>query len=76
MKDQLDAIIDNYELEELVAVQWNVKLAAEFTDAKHTFCRQEMFHDGNRWVSHVPVKCVGWHCPRCGAPTNVMGHHG
>lgn len=73
--EELDAIFDNYELQEVVAVAWNPKLAAEFPDAKHTFCRQEMFHDGNQWVSYVPVKCGGWHCPKCGAPTNVMGHH-
>jgi hypothetical protein len=66
---------DNYWLQELVAVEWNPKLAYQFPNADHTNCRQELFHDGNQWVSYNPVKCRGWHCPFCGEPTNIYGHH-
>jgi len=65
----------DYWLQELVAVEWNPKLAYQFPNADHHGCRQEMFHDGNQWVSYNPVKCVGWHCPFCGEPTNIYGHH-
>lgn len=67
--------LENYRFEELLAVQWNPELAAQFPNADHWQCRQEMMHDGEKWVPYSPVRCIGWHCPRCGEPTNLMGHH-
>lgn len=67
--------LDRYELGEVVAVQWNPALAAEFPDAKHTHCRQAMWHDSDSWRPYNPPRCVGYHCPKCGAPVNSYGHH-
>lgn len=68
---------DRYELGDVVAVEWNTFLRAQFPHADHTRCRQEMFadHDTGRWVPFHPPRCVDWHCPRCGKPCNGFGHH-
>ena len=62
---------------ELVAVQWNPDMAQRFPNADHTGCRQLMrrLPDGRTWVPCDPPQCHGWHCNRCGAPTNSYGHH-
>lgn len=68
--------LDNYTLGELLAVQWNPELAKQFPNADHRACRQEMRWDESKgWQSYNPVRCIGWHCHRCGEPTNMMGHH-
>jgi hypothetical protein len=28
----------------------------------------------NPYCSRIDGVCVGWHCPRCGAPTSSQGH--
>jgi hypothetical protein len=67
--------MENYKLGDVIAVQWNPELAELFPNADHTGCRQEMRHDGTSWFPYNPVRCFGWHCNRCGKPTNIMGHH-
>lgn len=67
--------LNDYELHDLLAVQWNELLAARFPNASHQMCRQEMRWDGEQYVSYSPVRCIGWHCHKCGEPTNMMGHH-
>lgn len=64
-----------WQLRELVAVQWNPEMAQRFPNVEHTFCRQEFAQQGGRWVPMDPPRCMGWHCNRCGAPTNAWGHH-
>lgn len=61
--------LDRYEIAELVAVMWNDDMAARFPNAQHHFCRQMPGEPGG------PVRCFGWHCNRCGQPTNSFGHH-
>ena len=60
-----------------IAVQWNDALAELFPWADHRNCRQRMWVDEQtqRWQPYDPPRCVDYHCPRCGASTNVMGHH-
>jgi hypothetical protein len=53
---------------ELLAVTWNDEMDQRFPDASHDGCRMDC-RDPDR-----PV-CAGWHCNRCGAPTNAWGHH-
>ena len=60
---------DRYEIAELVAVMWNDDMAARFPNVQHHFCRQMPDGPGG------PVRCAGWHCNRCGHPTNMFGHH-
>lgn len=69
--------MDNYELREIVAVQWNPVLAEQFPNAEHRNCRQAMRanHDTNMWEPYDPPRCVDYHCHKCGNPCNVMGHH-
>ena len=69
--------LDRYELQALIAVQWNPALAAQFPDTGHTGCRQEMWanHATGTWMPFVPPRCVDWHCPECGRPCNLMGSH-
>lgn len=67
--------LDRYQLGELLAVGWSADMAARFPHADHRGCRQEMQHDGTSWVPYSPARCAGWHCNRCGAPTNSFGHH-
>jgi hypothetical protein len=67
--------LDRYQLGEVLAVAWNPEMAARFPRADHTGCRQEAYLDGNQWKPYNPVRCSGWHCNRCGAPTNSYGHH-
>lgn len=66
---------DRYELGDVVAVQWNRDLATLFPRAPHHGCRQMMRADGDRWVPFDPPRCADYHCPRCGAPCNMMGAH-
>jgi hypothetical protein len=81
-----DNLAGRYQITELVAVAWNDDMAARFPNADHHGCRQEMqpgpliqhrpFEKPYRnWVPFNPPQCHGWHCNRCGAPTNSMGHH-
>ena len=68
--------LDDYELADVVAVEWNDELAARFPDADHTGCRTRYrITEAGKWVPVEPIACVGWHCPNCGQPTNLMGHH-
>ncbi|AMS02077.1 hypothetical protein BJD70_gp59 [Mycobacterium phage Panchino] len=67
--------LDRYQLGELLTVGWNDEMAARFPNADHATCRQEMRHDGTAWVPYDPPRCLGWHCNRCGAPTNSYGRH-
>ena len=67
--------LERYELGYIVAVSWTAEMAQRFPNADHAGCRQEMWHDGEQWRSFNPVRCGGWHCNRCGAPTNMFGHH-
>ncbi len=67
--------LDRYTLGELMAVTWNAEMAQRFPNADHRGCRQEGYLDGNEWKPYNPVRCAGWHCNRCGAPTNGFGHH-
>ena len=64
-----------WEVGELLAVSWSDEMAQRFPNADHTGCRQECWHDGTQWQPHGPPRCHGWHCNRCGAPTNSYGHH-
>lgn len=66
--------LDRYQLGYVVAVSWNDEMAARFPNADHYGCRQEMWHDGERWQRHDPVRCHGYHCNRCGAATGSFGH--
>ena len=65
----MSGIEDRWELAELVAVMWSADMAARFPNASHVFCRAVHNHQGEF------VKCYGWHCNRCGVPTNMYGHH-
>ena len=69
--------IPGYQLGELLAVEWNDEMAQRFPDVDHTMCRQELWNqnDGLGWRPFDPPHCRGWHCNRCGAPTNSYGHH-
>lgn len=67
--------LDRYQLGEILCIGWNPEMAARFPKADHTGCRQEMRQVGGRWIPFNPVRCVGYHCNRCGAPTNSFGHH-
>lgn len=69
--------LDRYELGEILCTQWSSEMAARFPNADHRGCRQMMRadHDLDRWVPFDPPRCVGYHCNRCGAPTNSFGHH-
>lgn len=63
-----------YLLGDPVAVEWNGELAQRFPDADHHGCRQEMWHDGQHWRRHTPIRCHGYHCPRCGQACGSNGH--
>ena len=65
----------HYELGELLAVEWNDDMAERFPNADHDTCRQEVIWDDGNWRPYDPPRCHGWHCNRCGAPTNSYGHH-
>lgn len=68
--------LDDYQLADLVAVQWCPELAAQFPDADHAGCRvRHVINANGTWQPAEPVDCQGWHCPNCGAATNLMGHH-
>lgn len=60
---------NRWQLGELVAVMWNDEMAARFPSADHTLCRVEVDSLGR------VLRCMGWHCNRCGAPTNYQGGH-
>lgn len=68
--------LDRYRLGELLAVQWNDEMAQRFPNADHHGCRQLMqLTEDKGWQPHSPVMCSGYHCNRCGVPTNMFGHH-
>ncbi|SID33758.1 Uncharacterised protein [Mycobacteroides abscessus subsp. abscessus] len=66
------ADLSNGAVYELAATLWNDELAQRFPHADHTACLSlHSVEDGvARWV-----KCVDWHCNRCGSPTNTFGGH-
>lgn len=68
---------DDYELQEIIAVQWNNQLAQRFPNTSHHDCRQSMIfnHIKDKWEPFNPPLCHDWHCQLCGKPCNVMGHH-
>lgn len=70
-----EPILGKYQIAELLAVTWNDDMAARFPNANHTMCRQEMDVRVDGCHPFDPPHCVGWHCNRCGAPTNAWGHH-
>lgn len=58
-----------YQPVELLAVMWDADMAARFPDADHSECRCIVdIHSG------AMLRCIGWHCNRCGAPTPSHGH--
>lgn len=68
--------LDNYKFIEMVAVQWNPDMAARFPNAEHDGCRQMLqIADDGTHEAFDPPRCVGYHCNRCGAPTNMYGYH-
>ena len=67
--------LDRYQLGEILCSQWNDEMAQRFPKADHHGCRQEMRQVNDRWQPHHPARCRGYHCNRCGAPTNSYGHH-
>ena len=68
--------LDRYQFTELLCVQWNPEMAARFPHASHAGCRQLMqWTEASGWQPHDPPMCSGYHCNRCGAPTNMFGHH-
>lgn len=69
--------LDRYRLGEVLCVQWNPEMADRFPNADHRSCRQEMQANlaTNRWEPFDPPRCMGYHCNRCGQPTNTFGHH-
>lgn len=72
-----DLIGGKWKLTELLAVQWNPEMAQRFPNAEHAGCRQEMRPTDSPagFEPYDPVRCVGWHCDRCGQATNSYGHH-
>jgi hypothetical protein len=69
--------LDRFILGDVVAVGWNPELAAKFPDADHWGCTQLMRQadSGIGWMPFDPPQCRGYHCPKCGVATNMMGHH-
>ena len=63
-----------YQIGDAVAVEWNPEMAQRFPDADHHGCRQLFHLEGEHWAPHDPPRCVGWHCPNCGAATGSFGH--
>lgn len=62
-------------LGEPVAVQWDPALAQRFPDADHTGCRQAYHLSAeSNWRPYDPPRCLGYHCPHCGAPVGYTGH--
>lgn len=60
---------NGYQPVELVAVMWNADMAARLPHIDHSECRCVVdIHSGEL------LRCVGWHCNRCGAPTPSNGH--
>lgn len=70
-----DILGRKWQLRELLAVSWDADMAARFPDADHTGCLQLLYHEDGEWRPYDPPICKGWHCNRCGAPTNSYGHH-
>lgn len=73
--DDYPLLAGQYQLGDMVAVQWNPDLADRFPDADHRGCRQSMREVNGLLKPFYPALCHGYHCPRCGAPTNMYGHH-
>ncbi|MGV7669123.1 hypothetical protein PJN91_17270 [Mycobacterium kansasii] len=59
-----DIIGGRYQITELLAVAWNPEMTQRFPNADHSECRLDS-----------AGRCTGWHCNRCGKPTNSYGHH-
>lgn len=70
-----EPILGRYQPIELVAVGWSPEMAARFPNADHNGCRQEGRLGDDGWEPFDPPRCQGWHCNRCGSPTNAWGHH-
>lgn len=64
-----DDILGKYKITELLAASWSDEMAQRFPNADHRGCRCEINEQGEI------VRCVGWHCNRCGKSTNSYGHH-
>lgn len=62
--------LGRWEVAELVAVMWNDDMAQRFPNANHAFCRVQM-----DLATGDVLRCVGWHCNRCGVATSCQGHH-
>jgi hypothetical protein len=70
-----DIIGGKWKITELLAVAWNPEMAQRFPNADHAGCRQQMRGTPNGFEPFDPPRCAGWHCNRCGQPTNSYGHH-
>lgn len=58
-----------------VAIEWNAQLAELFPNADHHGCRQQMYVDETgHWSPYAPARCIGYHCPKCGAAVGMNGH--
>lgn len=60
-----------------VAELWNPALAKRFPNTSHHHCFQAMkITEGQQYpVPFDPPRCQDWHCPRCGQPVTLYGHH-
>ncbi|SKK34596.1 Uncharacterised protein [Mycobacteroides abscessus subsp. abscessus] len=66
------ADLSNGAVYELSATLWNDELDQRFPTADHTACLSLIsVEDG---VARR-VKCLDWHCNRCGSATNTFGGH-
>lgn len=70
-----DILGGKWQLGELLAVSWDADMASRFPNADHASCRQQMQPGPDGWEPFDPPRCAGFHCNRCGAPTNSYGHH-
>jgi hypothetical protein len=64
-----------WKVTEVLAVGWDDGMAVRFPNADHANCLQQMRQGEHGWEPFDPVRCHGWHCNRCGRPTNSYGHH-
>lgn len=71
----MSEILGRWSVGELLAVKWNDDMAKRFPNAEHACCRQEMRMGEHGAECFDPPHCMGWHCNRCGAPTNDQGNH-
>lgn len=60
---------DGWRIVDTLAVAWDEDMEARFPAVEHDECRVLVSEDRQTFV------CRGWHCNRCGAPTNSFGGH-